>query len=276
MKQKEYLLSSLMIAFVAGFIYYAFADPDIIKKIPTLAYQTILSVTDTRETALDNKEYGLKTTKLTEPSEYPGSVTVRVPSYISSLAELGINIPDFSNFIRVRDFGGGIISFNDNNSGVREHPGDFGFDMHFGDDMTEYAGYYDIAPLDSIERRVRIKIHNMDSLNITLNDMMSKLNESIEKMTEQFKSEEFTKNFKNFDGKEFEINIDADELKSEIDESMKDFDEDMKEFKYDMKEFQDSMKKLNEEMKDLKESMKNIDSVKYNKRFKIKIDTIET
>jgi len=283
MKQKEYLLSSLMIAFVAGFIYYAFADSEIIKKLPALAYQTVLSVADNRESTDETQDMKRLNQKESEPINKSEETVVLIPSKISALASFGVNIPDFSNFIKVQDFGGGIISFTGKELPERYHSGDFGFDTRFGDDMVEYAGLYDLVPLDSNERKVRIRIHNMDSLNITLNEMMLKLNESIEKMAEQFKSDEFMKNFKDFDGKDFEVNIDADEIKAEIEESMKDFNEDMKEFNkdmkelnFDMKEFQDSMKKLNEEMKDLKDSMKNIDSVRYHKRIKVKIDTIDT
>ncbi|MCI0472251.1 MAG: hypothetical protein L0Y76_01565 [Ignavibacteria bacterium] len=283
MKQKEYLLSSLLIAFVAGFIYYAFADTDIIKKIPTLAYQTILSVTDNRESTGETRELNTKVIGETKNDLNGDELSNPTLNSLPINAAFSINIPDFSNFIKVQDFGGGIISFSGKELPEKYHSGDFGFHTSFGDDMIEYAGYYDAMPLDSNERRVRIKIHNMDSLNITLNEMVSKLNESIEKMTEQFRSEEFMKNFKDFDDKNFEVHIDADEIKAEIDESMKDFNEemekfnqDMEEFQFDMKELQDSMKKMNEEMKGLKDSMKNIDSVKYNKRFRIKVDTIET
>ena len=50
MKQKDKILSSLLIAFVAGFIYYAFADYDTFKRIPQIAFETIKSAVTNHQT----------------------------------------------------------------------------------------------------------------------------------------------------------------------------------------------------------------------------------
>jgi len=125
MKQKEYLLSSLMIAFVAGFIYYAFADSEIIKKLPALAYQTVLSVADNRESTDETKDMNRLNQKESEPIYKGEETVVLIPSKVSALASFGVNIPDFSNFIRVPDFGGGIIPYSGNVLPERYHSGDF-------------------------------------------------------------------------------------------------------------------------------------------------------
>jgi len=287
MKQKDKILSSLMIAFVAGFIYYAFADYDTFKKIPQLAFETIkTAVTNTTQSDMDDAEINEKDIVKDEKDENNSDiVSVKVPAY-NVILEDGIfaHIPDFTNFIKVDDFGGKVYVDEERLKKLEklEKLQDFGFNSSFGDGMVAFAGddgmYY---PLDSNEMKVRIKIRNLDSLNFYIDNSMLKLNESLSKLTEQLQSEEFLKNVPDIDLKDMkeldniDVEVDVDEIKEAIKESMKDFDENMKEFKFDMKEFKDSMKQFKENMQELKKNIKQLDSTKL-MRFNKKIEIIDS
>ena len=279
MKQKDKILSSLLIAFVAGFIYYAFADYDNFIKIPQLAYETIKSAVVNSPSEDVKTEITDKFISKDKNEYQPDNISVK--SIASSVAlEDGIfaHIPDLSNLINVNDFGGHIYLNEDKLKKLErlEKLQDFGFNTDFGDGMIELANYDDMYnPLDSNELKVRIKVHNLDSLNFYLDNSMSKLNESLSKLNEQLQSEEFLKNIPEIDLKDVDIEIDMDDLKEALKENMKEFDENMKEFNFDMKEFKDSMKLFKESMKELKKNMKDLDSTKMMK-FNKKIEIIES
>lgn len=279
MKQKDKILSSLLIAFVAGFIYYAFADYDNFIKIPQLAYETIKSAVITNPSENDKPEIADKYVLKEQKDEYPDYTSVKAPANSVVLADgIFAHIPDLSGLISVDDFGSHIY-FNEDKLKKLEKLDkiqDFGFNTDFSDGTIEFANYDELySPLDSNEFKVRIKIHNLDSLNLYLDNSMMKLNETLSKLNEQLKSEEFLKNIPEFDNKEFDIEIDMDDLKETIKENMKEFDENMKEFNFDMKEFKDSMKQFKESMKELKKNMKDLDSTKMMK-FNKKIEVIES
>ncbi len=276
MKQKDKILSSLMIAFVAGFIYYAFADYDTFKRIPQLAFETIKSAvikTQTNDVNADIIEKNIAKDQKDIQSEI---LSVKTPEN-NVVLEDGIfaHIPDFSSFLRIEDFGG-KVSLSEEKLKKLEKLQDFGFNSDFGNGLIAFANYDEMGyPLDSNEMKIRIKIHNLDSLNLYIDNSMLKLNESLSKLNEQLQSEEFLKNIPEIDMKEIDIEVDVDEIKEAIKESMKDFDENMKEFNFDMKEFKDSMKLFKENMKELKKNMKDLDSNKI-MRLNKKIEILES
>jgi hypothetical protein len=284
MKQKDKILSSLIIAFVAGFIYYAFADYDTFKRIPQLAYETIkTAVTNTTQTEKDADEINSKNIVKDEKYDVNSDIiSVKLPAN-NVVLEDGIfaHIPDFTNFVRVDDFGGKVYIDEERLKRLEklEKMQDFGFNYNFGDGMIAFANNDEMGrPLDSNELKIRIKIKNLDSLNFYIDNSMLKLNESLSKLTEQLTSEEFLKNIPEIDLKDMQdidVEVDVDEIKDAIKESMKDFDENMKEFKFDMKEFKDSMKQFKENMKELKKNMKELDSTKLMK-FNKKIEVIDS
>jgi methyl-accepting chemotaxis protein len=183
--------------------------------------------------------------------------------------------------VRVDDFGGKVYIDEERLKKLEklEKLQDFGFNSDFGNGMIAFANNDEMGlPLDSNELKVRIKIKNLDSLNFYIDNSMLKLNESLSKLTEQLQSEEFLNSIPEIDLKDlkdFDVEVDVDEIKDAIKESMKDFDENMKEFKFDMKEFKDSMKQFKENMNDLKKNMKELDSTKMMK-FNKKIEIIDS
>ncbi|MCX6157973.1 MAG: hypothetical protein NTY74_08365 [Ignavibacteriae bacterium] len=276
MKQKDKILSSLLIAFVAGFIYYAFADYDNFIRIPQLAYETIKSAVV--NTPSEDAKSEITGNNITGEQNEGQTDIVSVKSTASSVAfEDGIfaHIPDLSNYIRIGDFGGHVY-INEEKLKELEDIQDFGFNTEFGEGMMALANYDEMdMPLDTNDLKVRIKIRNLDSLNFYLDNSMMKLNESLSKLTEQLRSEDFLNNVPEIDMNDIEVEIDMDDLKETIKESMNEFDENMKEFNYDMKEFKDSMKDFKESMKELKKNLKDLDSTK-TKKFIKKIEIIES
>ncbi|MCE1164723.1 MAG: hypothetical protein LWX07_04885 [Bacteroidetes bacterium] len=284
MKHKDKLISSLIIAFVAGFIYYAFADFDTIKKIPYLAYETFKSAIEPKEAPEENtpvtpekkKQENLYASELNTPVENGGSDGSALKDIILSY------LPDFSKYLQVPDFGGGM-AYAPYVKVPKEHMNDFGFNSDFGPSMIRLADYNGYDPFDSNEVIVKLKIKSLDSLNIYLDESMSKLNDALSKLNEQLNSEEFLKALPHFDSDDFKVDIDKDELRKEIEESMEDYKdnmEDMKEnmkdlkfdlksmipemkgfkidstrMKFDMQEFKDSMKEFEENMKEYQENM---------------------
>ncbi len=286
MKHKDKLISSLIVAFVAGFIYYAFADFDAIKKIPYLAYETFKSAIEPKEAPEEKAPVAPEKKK----SENIYAVDTDIPaennnSGGSTLSDiLHSYLPDFSQYIRVSDFGGGM-AYAPYRKIAREQVSDFGFNSDFGPSMIKLADYTDYDPFDSNEVIVKLKIRSLDSINLYLDESMSKMNEALSKLNEQLNSEEFLKALPQFDSDDFkvEINIDKDELRREIEESMEGYKENMNEMKenmrefkfelkniipdikkhrldsnhyrFDMQEFKDSMKEFEENMKEYKENM---------------------
>ncbi|MEI7484622.1 MAG: hypothetical protein WCK13_07910 [Ignavibacteriota bacterium] len=276
MKQKDKILSSLLIAFVAGFIYYAFADYDNFIKIPQLAYETIKSAVVNTPSEDTKTEITEKNIVKEQKEVQPDYISVKATANSIALEDgIFAHIPDLSNLLRVDDFGGHIY-INEEKLEKLDKIQDFGFNTEFGEGMMALANYDEMdMPLDTNDLKVRIKIRNLDSLNFYLDNSMMKLNESLSKLTEQLRSEDFLNNVPEIDMNDIEVEIDMDDLKETIKESMNEFDENMKEFNYDMKEFKDSMKDFKESMKELKNNLKDLDSTK-TKKFIKKIEIIES
>lgn len=287
MKHIDKMKSSLIIALVAGFIYYAFSDFDTIKKIPYLAYETFKSAIETGETTeetspsvTEKKNTDITLKEVSENTEAPA-----VPDESSLRDVIFSYLPDFSKYIQVPDFGGST-AYAYSHRIPKERMSDFGFNSDFGPSVMRVSDYSDYYPFDSNEIIVKLKIKSLDSLNIYLDESMSKLNEALSKINEQFMSAEFFKALPHFDSNQFkvEVDIDGDELRREIEESMKDYREGMKDYKnemrnynfefndqmkelrdlkldtmqikFDMEEFRDSMQELEQNMKEYKENMK--------------------
>lgn len=279
MKQKDKILSSLLIAFVAGFIYYAFADYETLRKIPQLAFETIKSAVVNTQTDVVKADIIEKNIKKEQTDKQSEIVFLQTP--VSNVVlEDGIyaHIPDFANFIRIENFGSKVF-INEEKLKKLEKLKDLEFNSDFGEGMMAFANYDEMGlPMDSNEIKIHIKIHNLDSLNFYIDNSMSKLNESLSKLTEQMQSDEFLNNVPDMDMKDMkniDVEVDVDKIKEAIKESMKDFDENMKEFNFDMKEFKESMKEFKESMKELKKNMKDLDSNKLKKLDK-KIELIES
>lgn len=277
MKQKDKIVSSLIIAFVAGFIYYAFADFDVIRKIPKLAFETVKTafIKDINsDKDILNKDQNNLTNKIKEDNKeevVPNSFEKTI------VYENGVfaHIPNLSHLIRFADISDEeIINRVELNKIAKLD--DFGFNTRFTDGSFEFAGFnpedYN-ETIDSHKVNVKIKMKNLDTLNLFLDNTMLKLNEKLNKLNEQLLSEEFLRSIPEIDNSDIEI--DSEKIKETIKESMKEFDENMKEFHFDMKEFKDSMKLFRENIKDLKENLKNLDSAKL-KQFEKKIEIIES
>jgi len=255
MKHIDKMKSSLIIALVAGFIYYAFSDFDTIKKIPYLAYETFKSAIETSETTEEssptitekkNTDFTLK--EVSENNEVPA-----VPEESSLRDVIFSYLPDFSKYIQVPDFGGST-AYAYSHRIPKEHISDFGFNSDFGPSMVRVSDYGEYYPFDSNEVIVKLKIKSLDSLNIYLDESMLKLNEALSKLNEQLMSDEFLKALPHFDSNQFkvEVDIDGDELRREIEESMEDYREGMKDYKDEMKNFKFEFRNQMDELKDLK------------------------
>lgn len=276
MKQKDRFVSSLIIALVAGFIYYAFGESEVIRRIPQLAYETVKSVISPEKA---NSDFTLENDKnLTMVLREENGNTnneEQIPAIFEE-AEYA-QLPDLSLLMRYRSEGD-VAFLSNKHLKELEKLNELVNVAVLPTDFMQYVNYMpDLEPLDSGRIKIKVKIENMDSLNVFIDKSMMKLNESLSKLNEQLKSEEFLKNLPEIDTDDIDVDIDVDvdDIKESVKESMKVFEENMKEFDFDMKEFKDSMKKFNESMEELKKNMKDMDS-NYMKKMERKIEIIES
>mgnify|MGYP001183657912 FL=1 len=276
MKQKDRFVSSLIIALVAGFIYYAFGESEVIRRIPQLAYETVKSVISPEKA---NSDFTLENDKnLTMVLREENGNTnneEQIPAIFEE-AEYA-QLPDLSLLMRYRSEGD-VAFLSNKHLKELEKLNELVNVAVLPTDFMQYVNYMpDLEPLDSGRIKIKVKIENMDSLNVFIDKSMMKLNESLSKLNEQLKSEEFLKNIPEIDTDDIDVDIDVDvdDIKESVKESMKEFEENMKEFDFDMKEFKDSMKKFNESMEELKKNMKDMDS-NYMKKMERKIEIIES
>ena len=276
MKQKDRFVSSLIIALVAGFIYYAFGESEVIRRIPQLAYETVKSVISPEKA---NSDFTLENDKnLTMVLREENGNTnneEQIPAIFEE-AEYA-QLPDLSLLMRYRSEGD-VAFLSNKHLKELEKLNELVNVAVLPTDFMQYVNYMpDLEPLDSGRIKIKVKIENMDSLNVFIDKSMMKLKESLSKLNEQLKSEEFLKNIPEIDTDDIDVDIDVDvdDIKESVKESMKVFEENMKEFDFDMKEFKDSMKKFNESMEELKKNMKDMDS-NYMKKMERKIEIIES
>lgn len=276
MKQKDRIVSSLIIALVAGFIYYAFGESEVIRRIPQLAYETVKSVISPEKANSDLTLDNDKNLTMVVKEENGNTYNDEQISAIFEEAEYA-QLPDLSLLMRLRSEGDATFLSSKHLKDL-EKLDELGNIDVLPTDFMQYVNYLpDMVPLDSGRIKIKVKIENMDSLNVFIDKSMMKLNESLTKLNEQLKSENFLKNIPeiNEDDIDVDIDVDVDDIKESVKESMKEFEENMKEFDFDMKEFKDSMKKFNESMEELKKNMKDMDS-NYMKRMDRKIEIIES
>lgn len=274
MKQKDKLVSSLIIALVAGFIYYAFGDSETIRRIPQLAYETVKSA------IMPEEADPVVTPEIEKPrtlavKEVNDNMEIAENSPLSFEEAEYAQLPDLSLLVRLRNEGASAFLTNKHLEKL-DKLNDLENMKVLPDYYMQYAGFDpDFEPFDSGRIKIKVNIVNLDSLNEYLDKSMSKLNESLSKLNEQLKSEDFLKNVPEIDTEDFKVEVDVDDIKESVKESMKEFEENMKEFKFDMKEFKDSMQQLKENMKDLKKNMKDLDS-SHLKRMNRKTEVIES
>ncbi|MFA5010950.1 MAG: hypothetical protein WC644_03250 [Ignavibacteria bacterium] len=276
MKQKDRIVSSVIIALVAGFIYYAFGESEVIRRIPQLAYETVKSVISPEKANSDLTLDNNKNLTMVVKEENENTYNNEQFSAIFEEAEYA-QLPDLSLLMRLRSEGDVAFLSNKHLTDL-EKLDELGNIDVLPTDFMQYVNYLpDMVPLDSGRIKIKVKIENMDSLNVFIDKSMMKLNESLTKLNEQLKSENFMKNIPEIDEDDIDVDIDVDvdDIKESVKESMKEFEENMKEFDFDMKEFKDSMKKFNESMEELKKNMKDMDS-NYMKRMDKKIEIIES
>ncbi len=274
MKQKDRFVSSLIIALVAGFIYYAFGESETIRRIPQLAYETVKSVILPEKANSDFTSENDKTRTLVVTEENENTYNPEEIPAILEEAEYA-QLPDLSLLVRLSNEGASAFLTNRHLEKL-ERLKELENVRVLPDEYIQYAGFDpDFEALDSGRIKIKVNIVNLDSLNEYIDKSMSKLNESLSKLNEQLKSEDFLKNVPEIDTEDFEVEVDVDEIQESVKESMKELEDNMKEFKFDMKEFKDSMQQLKENMKELKKNMKDLDSG-HIKRMERKIEIIES
>ncbi len=272
MKQKDRLVSSLIVALVAGFIYYAYADFETISKIPQFAYQTIKSVVLPEKADTEPvPEPGKNLTSLKTSDEQANDENILTENIQENETAEYAQLPDYNYIFRHLK---GIPIFTEEQIEKMENLADFGLSTDFSEKDLQFVNFIpDEANLDSHRVKINIKIKDLDSMNVYLDKSMEKLNESLSKLNEHLKSEEFLQELPYTE--DISVEVDIDEIKESIKESMKEFDENMMEFNFDMKEFKDSMKQFKESMKELKKNMKDLDSAKF-KMYEKEIEIIES
>ncbi|MCX6160305.1 MAG: hypothetical protein NTV87_03070 [Ignavibacteriae bacterium] len=284
MKQKEKFYSSLIVALVAGFIYFQFADVETIRNLPKLAYKMFTGTVEPQSTttiALNAPDSTTKSNKdkVLKVSETDFSNDIRVTDekadFIMRFADQSMPVSLSSIFrnnrgmnVDIQDFAFKVHSFE------REHPElvqDVGIKVDFGEDYVNFASFGDNFMHDSNKINIIVKMNKLDSINIYLDKTMEKLDESMEKLNKELAGKDFSKMAPKIDKADIEIEIDM----SEFNEGMKEFEENMKDFKFDMKDFEEGMKELRKNMDGLKENMKELEKNQI-KKYKIKVEEVES
>ncbi len=284
MKNKDKLLSSMIIALVAGFIYYQFSDSEVVKKIPQLAYR--LLVPSGHESTFDsgnekeNNKSEKKTFSSTTENNYPSENTeIANPAYggESILNRLNAYSRDFAfgNLVRIPDFLPEKVYFDRDQFGADMKHLDKSVEeieipleklgININRDIFVYtASNYGFNP-DSL--RYKIKIPDMDSFSVNLDNAMKKLNFAMEKLTAELNDKNFEvivpddeipdlPELPEIDAKEQENLNELGKIKEfdmkEFKEGMKEFEKEMQNFKFEMKDYQENMKKFKEDLKEMK------------------------
>lgn len=280
MKQKEKIFSSLLVAIVAGFIYYTFADVETIKSLPQFAYKIFISSDkeDNSSAALNAGVYvsSLKDKKSDFPEDelkkdlFNEEIIVSSAdlSNPSSLAYVFSNVSRVFPYVSIPDFvpEADRVVYRKSERKFRDKKDDFAVYTEFeypDDDIIHLISYDDETCSDSDRVRIHIRMKSLDSMNVHLDRAMEKLNKSLESLNDKIAEHNFDIDIPDLKPEDFEFNFKFD--MEEFREDMKEFQKDMKDFKLDMKElegnvemFQFDSKELEENMKELKENLKEL------------------
>ena len=291
MKNKTNLLSSLLIALIAGFIYFQLGGVEDIKRIASLGFRMVSEpIEEITDTQLASN--GIRINITNQKKEEKSKLNVN---------EIGVDIKKGLKDLAMIDHNNNIISFSYENHEGTEIPfyenspmtieGEITFSSEYYiplsrnrndvyletihvPDYEEYIAtvkplvdYYEmVKPVKrySDDDPVTIIINDsncikldfdgleMDGFNIKLNAAMEKLNFALEKLSDNLRGMDF--NFNNKENhKEFKLKM------KEFEEDMKEFELEMKEFGSDFKEdtegFKENMEEYKEDMEGFNEDM---------------------
>ncbi|MBL7129702.1 MAG: hypothetical protein ISS16_12065 [Ignavibacteria bacterium] len=296
MKKKTNLLSSLLIALIAGFIYFQFGGVEDIKSIASLGFRMVSEpIEDITTTQLASNGIRINITN----KKMDGSSKQNVN-------ENYVYIKNGSKNLAVIDHNSNTISFTNNHEGT-EVPffenspmtieGEITFSpeyfVPFSKDNDIYletiripnyqeyiteadplVDYYkatipieicNVTPMsikltDSNTIELNIKGLEWKGMNHKLNVAMKKLNTALRKLSENLKDMDFRFHIEG-NQEEFELSMKEfeagmKEFEQEMREFGYDFEQDMKEFEQDMKEYEEDMKEYEEDMKEYEKDMK--------------------
>lgn len=290
MKTKTNLLSSFLIALLAGFIYYQFGGIQEIKKIPDIAYRIISRTVNSDDSdaliALDKTESIQSNSQSRNESNMNENIHPIVENNDNHFLfiepdNVDINPAKLTQILEKKEFKNQMkrkfdfdYTFPEKNEfrekilkEIEEKMKNNNFDIQI-DKENLYANLNDLSPLPDTLRN-KIRIHGLDSLNINLDRMMSGINKMLDNLNQKLRERGFTDSLKSFNSEEFEFDM------QEFEEDMKEFKNDMQRFNFDMKDFKENMKEFKEQMKKLKEEMKDLNKEQIRK-FKIQIDTVNS
>ena len=291
MKKKTNLLSALLIALIAGFIYFQFGGVEDIKSIASLGFRMVSEpleeITNT-QLASNGIRINITNKKMEESSKQNvnenyaymknGSKNLAVIDNISTNVSLthenyvGIEIPFNENSqMRIE----GEITFSPeyyiplsmiNNDVYLEtiRVPDYQGYITEADPLVDY--YKAIIPIeicevtpmmvmltDSNTMKFNIKGLEWKGMNHKLNDAMKKLNKVLRKLSENLRNTDFRFHIEG-NQEEFELNM------KEFEADMKEFEQEMKEFgldfEDDMEEFEQDMREYEEDMREYEEDMR--------------------
>ena len=293
MKQKKNLASSLLVALLAGFIYYQLGGVEDIQKIASFGYQMMSNPVERitkNEVAVNGKL--IEINNLIRETQ-PDLITSEENQLDSEqgMIELAVTYPISSFVSSISDDLYKINMSTDENS-LLTHEGDFAVNSEYYIPKIIFENKKDlrnIRPNDNNECEdviasvddfymvsIPVKIYDdddpitviiddsnyikfdiekleFDKFDVKFDDAMVKLNIAIGKLTDNLKVMDF--DFNNEQNKaEFKLKM------KEFEEDMKEFEIEMKELDFDidadMQEFKEDMKEFKENMKKYKEDMK--------------------
>jgi uncharacterized protein YukE len=302
MKNKTNLLSSFIIALIAGFIYFQLGGVEDIKRIASLGFQMVSEpIEEITDTQLASNGIRINIPEQKKEKKSKLNVNENGVDMKKGLRDLAV-IDNNSKIISFthESIEGIEIQFYENSPLIIEGEITFSPEYYIPLSMNnndvyletirvpDYEEYIAIAePLLNYYKKVTpvricsdddpvtIIINDsnfikpdfdrleMDGFNMKLNVAMEKLNLALEKLSDNLRGMDFNFNDKK-NHKEFKLKM------KEFEEDMKEFELEMKEFgsdfKEDMKEFKEDMEEYKEDMEDFNKDMK-----EYKKEHKEKI-----
>ena len=291
MKNKTNLLSSLLIALIAGFIYFQFGGVEDIKRIASLSFQIISKPIDdvtssvyaksgklvyiTHSNDEENSKVILYGNKYDSKKGLKDIAVVDSDGNIISISQDDLNKIEMSVYESSPMTIEGEITFNpEYYVPFSKHSNDVYLESIRVPDYQDYiveadplVDYYkatipieicNATPMkimftDSNIIKFNLKGLELKSTNLKLNVAMEKLNLALEKLSDNLRVMDFNFNDKE-NQKEFELNM------KEFEADMKEFEQEMKEFGYDfeddMEEFEQDMREYEEDMREYEEDMR--------------------